>query len=169
MAIVPINNEDWGFETNCYVCEPKNERGLRVAFFHDTVEELVFAEFELSNDYSGAPTLVHGGVTLAIADEAMAWACIACGHQWAVTSETSTSFLGALYIGKRYRVEARVVAADDTSMSTTAVISDMESRVRVRSQARFSTLGPAQAGRLTGAAEGTIANSYLRATAPPAQ
>jgi len=45
----------------------------------------VFAEFELDADYSGAPTLVHGGVTLALLDEAMSWATIALGGKFAYT------------------------------------------------------------------------------------
>lgn len=72
MTTIRLHNEDWGFETNCFVCEPKNEHGLGISFFHDTDRNLVTAEFELSHTFSGAPTLVHGGITLAVLDEAMA-------------------------------------------------------------------------------------------------
>ena len=131
-------------------------------FFHDTELDCVFGEFQLSNDYSGAPNFVHGGITLALADEAMAWACIACGHQWAVTTETSTRFLGAVYVGKAYRIEARIVDRNETTMTTQAQVVDPKGRIRVESRATFTTLGEAQAARAVGDRSGSIPGDYLR-------
>ena len=56
--------------------------------------------------------MLHGGVTLAVLDEAMAWACIAIGRQWAVTSETSTRFHRAIYVDKPHVVEAEIIEQD---------------------------------------------------------
>ena len=84
-----LHNDDWGYETNCFVCEQRNEGGLRVPFFHDTERNVVEADLRLSDTYSGAPTLLHGGVLLAVLDEAMAWATIAIAGQWALTSASS--------------------------------------------------------------------------------
>ena len=109
MSLIPLHNDDLGYETNCFVCEQSNADGLRIPFFHDTERNLVSAEFSLSNTFSGAPTVVHGGVSLAVLDEAMAWACIAIGRQWAVTTETSARFHRVVRVGSRYRVEAEVV------------------------------------------------------------
>lgn len=155
MTVIGIHNEDWGFETNCFVCEPTNERGLRIPFFHDTERHIVFAEFELDHGFSGAPSLVHGGVTLAVLDEAMAWACIAIGKRWAVTTETSTRFHRAVYVDKRYRVEAAVVGSDEPTgddttgtMRCTARVLDARDQVRAEATATFTTLGEAQAARL---------------------
>ena len=30
-----LDNDAWGFESSCFVCEGRNERGLRVPSFHD--------------------------------------------------------------------------------------------------------------------------------------
>lgn len=147
-----LHNEDWGFETNCFVCEPTNERGLRIPFFHDDDLDVVAAEFELTDVFSGAPTLVHGGVTLAVMDEAMAWACIAIGHRWAVTTETTTRFHRAVRVGSRYRVEAHVVDHIGDTLRTRAELFDRRDVLRVESTATFTTLGEAQAVRLAGAA-----------------
>jgi len=149
--MIRLHNDDWGCETNCFVCEPRNPAGLRIPFFHDVEHHLVLAEFELDDAYSGAPTLVHGGVTLAVLDEAMAWACIAIGRQWAVTTETTTRFHRALRVGSRYRVEAEVVDHVDTTMSTTARVLDRRDVLRAEASATFATLGEAQAVRLAGA------------------
>lgn len=151
MARHRLHNDDWGFETNCFVCEPTNERGLQLAFFHDDDSDIVTAEFELTDEFSGAPTLVHGGVTLAVMDEAMAWACIAIGRRWAVTIETTTRFHRAVRVGGRYRVEARIEGHVGESIRTTAELFDRRDVLRVESSATFTTLGEAQAMRLAGA------------------
>ena len=162
MALIRLHNADWGFETNCFVCEPTNDRGLQIPFFHDTERSIVTAEFELSDTFSGAPTLVHGGVTLAVIDEAMAWACIAIGRQWAVTSETTTRFDRAVRVGSRYRVEAEVVEHVGTTMNTTARVIDRRDVVRAEASATFTTLGEAQAARLSGTEIDDANRAYLR-------
>ena len=58
-TMIRLHNDDWGYETNCFVCEPRNERGLQIAFFHDVDRSVVTAEFELDDAHSGAPTLVQ--------------------------------------------------------------------------------------------------------------
>lgn len=147
-----LHNDDWGFETNCFVCEPSNIGGLQIPFFHDTERGLVTAEFQLTDTFSGAPTLVHGGVTLAVLDEAMAWACIAIGRQWAVTTETTTRFDRVVRVGSHYRVEAEVVGHVDTTMRTMGRVLDRRDVVRVEATATFTTLGEAQAVRIAGGA-----------------
>ena len=112
---------------------------------------MVTAEFELDDTFSGAPTLVHGGVTLAVLDEAMAWACIAIGRRWAVTTETTTRFHRAVRIGRRYRVGPRIVEHVDTTIRTEAKVLDHDDVVRCEATATFTSLGVAQATRLAGA------------------
>jgi hypothetical protein len=57
----PLHNRDWGFETNCFVCEPANASGLRVRFMHDEQGRRVVAPFNLSNVFSGAPQTSTAG------------------------------------------------------------------------------------------------------------
>ena len=156
VALLALHNDDLGYETNCFVCEQRNEKGLRIPFFHDTERNLVNAEFSLSNTFSGAPTLVHGGVSLALLDEAMAWACIAIGRQWAVTSETTTRFDRAVYVDKPHRVEAEIVERTDIEIVTTGRIVDLKGRVRAESRATFTVLGEAQLKRAAGETGDTI-------------
>ncbi|MGA9276429.1 PaaI family thioesterase [Ilumatobacter sp.] len=144
MARIPLSNDDLGYDTNCFVCERTNEAGLRIPFFHDTERNVVTAEFALTNSYSGAPTLVHGGVSLAVLDEAMAWACIAIGRQWAVTSETSTKFHRAVYVDKPHIVEAEIVEQTDADIVTIGRILNLKGVVRAESRATFTALGEAQ-------------------------
>lgn len=115
------------------------------------------AEVNLSDDFSGAPTMVHGGVILAVLDEAMAWACIAVARQWAVTAETTTRFERAVRVDTAYRVEARIAARADDAISTAAQVLDQRGRVRAEATARFTPLGEAQLLRAAGADQVTDA------------
>jgi acyl-coenzyme A thioesterase PaaI-like protein len=65
---------------------------------------------------------VHGGVSLAIADEAMAWAVIALRSRWAVTKEVTATFERPIEIDGAYRVEARVVGEEDKRVRAEATI-----------------------------------------------
>ena len=161
MTRIRLHNDDWGYETNCFVCEPRNERGLRIPFFHDTELGAVVADWELSDAHSGAPSLVHGGVVLAVLDEAMAWACIAIGHRWAVTTETTTRFERPVRVGRRHRVEAQVVSHQGTAMSCHARVLDRDDRECAAARATFTTLGEAQATRLARAEIDDAHRDYL--------
>jgi len=161
MAIHRLHNENWGIQTNCFVCEPTNDHGLKIPFWHDDEREVVTAEFELATDFSGAPTLVHGGVTLAVLDEAMAWACIAIGEQWAVTTETTTTFHRPVRVDRRYRVDACVVDHVDGMMHTRAEVIGERGEIRAEAEAGFTTLGAAQVTRLSGLEVGAANRRFV--------
>jgi uncharacterized protein (TIGR00369 family) len=141
----PLTNAGWGFESNCFVCEPKNESGLRLPFFHDEEAGAVLAEFQLDDRFSGAPSYAHGGIVLAVLDEAMAWAAIAVAGQWAVTKETAARFDRPVRIGQAHQVRAYVDAASDESIAARAEIRDAKDRVCAAAEATFTPLGEAQA------------------------
>ena len=151
MTIERLSNERWGFASNCFVCETKNAAGLAIPFFHDTDASTVFAEFTLDDRFSGAPAYLHGGVTLAILDEAMAWAAIAVAGQWAVTHTTSTTFDKPVRVGQPYRVEATILEIADERIDASAAVLDARGLVRARSTATFVALGEAQAVDAIGA------------------
>ena len=144
MTIERLSNERWGFSSNCFVCEPSNAVGLRQRFFHDTVADLVVADLELGSSHSGAPSYVHGGVQLALLDEAMAWAAIAVAERFAVTASFSSTFHHPIKIDRRYRLEAAIDAV--TATDTVGVGAD---HGRPRPGAHF---GRGHAGRAVGRA-----------------
>lgn len=157
-----LHNEDWGFDSNCFVCEPRNDAGLRIPFHHDPGRNLVVATFTLGNGFSGAPSYVHGGVTLAVLDEAMAWAAIAIGGKFAVTTQTTTRFVRPVLVDKTYAVEARITAQTDGHIETTAHVTFGDGKRCAESTATLVVLGEAQAARATGAEPSTLPASYLR-------
>jgi uncharacterized protein (TIGR00369 family) len=162
MALRRLHNEDWGFETNCFVCEPRNAGGLRIPFHHDDDLAAVVATFSLDATFSGAPSYVHGGVSLAVLDEAQAWATIALGGKLAVTAETTTRFERPVLVGETYRVEARLTDQDDARITTEGQILDQKGRACAISAATFVVLGAAQAVEATGATADAIDPDLLR-------
>ena len=161
-----LTNENWGFETNCFVCEPRNEAGLRIPFFHDDTTDTVTADFELDGRFTGAPNYLHGGVLLAILDEAMAWAAIAIAHRWAVTAETTTRFEHPVRTGRTYTVNATItdpVAEGSASLGAAASITDAKGRTCATATATFVVLGEAQAIDALGGHADLASSDYLRA------
>lgn len=163
MSVLPLTNERWGFASNCFACEPTNDAGLRIPFFHDTDAETVFAEFSLDDRFSGAPAYLHGGVTLTILDEAMAWAAIAVAGQWAVTHTTATTFDRPIKVGSTYRVEASIANVEPDRIMATATVTDQCGRTRARAEATFVPLGAAQAIDAIGGAAFGADTEYFRA------
>ncbi len=137
-----------------------NAQGLRIPFFHDTELDAVVATFMPRRRLQRAPSFVHGGVTLAVLDEAMAWACIAIAHRWAVTIETSTSFRKPVRIDVEHRVEARIVEVGGDRIDCEATVFDSRQNARADARASFAVLGEAQAVRAIGGDLG-VDRSYL--------
>lgn len=146
-----LTNDGWGFESNCFVCEPANSNGLRIPFSHDVEGEIVFADFLLDGRFSGAPSYVHGGVTLAILDEAVAWAAIAIGGKFAVTHTTTTVFDRPVKVGIPYRVEARIADSGSERITALAEVRDERGKLRASTRAELVVLGAAQAADAIGA------------------
>ena len=143
--IRPLTNDGWGFPSNCFVCATANESGLRVPFQHDDEEDVVFADFTFDERFSGAPTYVHGGLTLALLDEAVAWAAIAVGGKFAVTHVTTTTFDRPVRVGVPYRVVAAVVDQTTERIIADGRVLDGGGKLRASCRAELVILGPAQA------------------------
>lgn len=157
----PLDPRAWGFPTRCYVCEPDNPSGLRVPFSFDEETRTVLAEFTLGSEYSGAPKYLHGGVVVALLDEAMAWAAIASGGRFAVVRETTTTFEHGVRVGQPHRIEARVDTAGTVRIEASARMVDAAGRRCARSRARLVVLSQDAARAAIGVVEGDDAR-YLR-------
>lgn len=162
-----LTNEDWGFSSNCFVCEPTNDAGLQMPFYVDEDAAVVCAEMKLDQRFSGAPAYVHGGLTLAVMDEAGSWATIALAKQFAVTKETSTRFLRPVRIDRAYRVEARVVEHGQDTLSTRVEVLDHKDRVCAETEASWIPLSAADALDAIGVEVEGAATEFLKRPAPP--
>lgn len=145
-----LHNDDWGLASNCFVCEAKNDAGLRLEVFADDDRKLVEADVRLGDAFSGAPAVVHGGITLAVLDEVQAWAVIALGQQWAVTTETGATFQLPVWVDHPYRAVGRIVSHEGDRFTTTGQILDPDDRICVESRSVFQAIGEATATAITG-------------------
>ena len=161
MALRLLDNASWGFDSNCFVCEPTNPRGLGIRYSHDEEREMVVAEFTLGQEFSGVPRYVHGGVVLAVLDDAMAWAAIAIAGRWAVIQHTATTFERPVRLDVAHRVEAPGAGSDDASVTARATVADGRGRVCARPHARLSVMSAARA-RLAVGTVGDEHAHYLR-------
>lgn len=137
----PLTNDRWGYESSCFVCEKSNAHGLQIPFQLDDDGTTVSAAFRLGAQYSGAPSLVHGGLSLAVLDEAQAWAVIAVTNKWGLTRRTESSFDGAVFIDHDNEVRATIVEDGDAEVRTAAVLLDHTGTEVVRSTATFTVVG----------------------------
>jgi uncharacterized protein (TIGR00369 family) len=162
VTVHELDNTEWGFPSNCFVCEAGNPAGLRIAFRYDDEREVVFADFSLAEVFSGAPRYAHGGIVLAILDEAMAWTAIARARAFATTRTTSATFLRPVRIGRPHRVEARLVSQADDALDLAATVTDARGKACAEASSRFARLSARQAADAVGRPPGRDEAGFVR-------
>ena len=88
----------------CYVCGPDNAAGLHVQFVADG-DHGSRASYTARTEHDGWPGLLHGGVTFALMDEAMAWALHFQGLL-GVTARDETRFRQQVQAGTELTIRA---------------------------------------------------------------
>ncbi len=136
MSRRPLTNA-FAFETRCFVCDQDNEGGLRQRFFLDDELNRVVAEFVPSADHSGAPNYAHGGVTMAVLDEAMAWAIIAMKERFGLTRRVEMDFIRPVPIGVTHEVHAWVESFEGRSLMARAELRNPDGKLCVAAKASY--------------------------------
>jgi acyl-coenzyme A thioesterase PaaI-like protein len=90
---------------NCFACGPENKVGLHLHFDGDGDE--VVAAVRLAPDYQGWRGIAHGGIVMALLDEAMAHAAGFAGHR-GVTASVNVRFRRPVPIDRMVDVRGRV-------------------------------------------------------------
>ncbi|GAC1345426.1 MAG: hypothetical protein NVSMB29_19640 [Candidatus Dormibacteria bacterium] len=134
----------FGFPTNCFVCEPANAAGLRLAFFHDDERNVVVARHTFRSEHSGAPSLVHGGVLAAACDDAMVWTAIAIAGHFALTAETRLTYLLPVPIDQELSITSRLIGRVGRQVWLLADVR-VGDTVHVRAESRATLLSDAMA------------------------
>lgn len=156
-----LTNDDWGLDSSCFVCEPRNNAGLQLELWADDDTGQVWTDLNLGAAFSGAPTLVHGGISLAVLDEVQAWAVIALAGSWAVTVETAAAFPRPILLDTDYRAIGEVTGREGDRISTSGRIETPKGLVCVTSTATFQAIGEAEAVRFSGSDVSEANRSYL--------
>jgi acyl-coenzyme A thioesterase PaaI-like protein len=151
----------FSFESRCFVCDEANTGGMRQQFYLDEDAGRVVAEFAPTADHSGAPNYAHGGASMAVLDDAMAWAVIALKERFGLTHRVEVEFLRPVRVGVAHSVEAWVESEDGRSMTARGELRSPSGKVCVSATARYTVMTLQEAEQAIGAAAGTAA-SYTR-------
>ena len=161
MSRKPLTNT-FAFDTRCFVCDQENEGGLRQRFFLEEDRGRVVAEFIPSADHSGAPNYAHGGVSMAVLDDAMAWAIIAIKDRFGLTRKAEVEFFRPLLVGRAYEVQAWVESFESRSLVACAELRSSDGQLCVAAKAIYTVLTLEEAEQAIGAGART-AVSYTGA------
>ena len=123
----------------CFACGPENEIGLRLQFERMDGEG-VYALTTLRAEFQGWRGIAHGGVALALLDEAMAHAAGAAGHR-GVTASMNARFRKAVPLGEQLRIEGRVKWMRHKVLQLEASIMDSSGTVLLEGEGRFVSQG----------------------------
>lgn len=90
--------------SNCVVCSPSNDRGLRLEF-SASEDGSVQARFDCDRVFEGYASVLHGGMISSLLDGAMTNCLFARGHP-GVTAELTVRFRHPVRTGKPVTVRA---------------------------------------------------------------
>jgi len=117
----------FGFET-CFACGPANARGLRLSFEREG--DQVIATAVPPREFGGYGTILHGGLTSTLLDEAMAWAVYGLLDRLSMTTELRVRFLGPVRCNDALTVVGRVASHDAQGAVAHAEVRDSAGVVR---------------------------------------
>ncbi len=150
-----LTRDDLAVETRCYVCDPANAEGLRVAFFLDEEAGRVQADYTPAAAHAGAPGVTHGGVLGAILDDAMAWAVNALSGSFGLTRRGEIEYTRIVRPGESYSVAAWIAELDGNRAAAVAELRDAEGRLCCATRGEFSLVSTAEAKALFARGAGT--------------
>lgn len=133
MSSIPID------DGRCFACGPENEIGLHLRF-ERLDDDGVCARATLGPEFQGWKGIAHGGIALALLDEAMAHAAGAAGYR-GVTASMNARFRKPVPLGARIRIEGRVQWVRRSVLEIHASVTDDAGAVLVEAEGRFVAQG----------------------------
>lgn len=154
----PLTNT-FAFGTLCFVCDPDNAGGMRQQFYLDDDLGRVVAEFVPEAAHSGAPNYTHGGASMAVLDDAMAWAIIALKERFGITRKCEVDFIRPVMIGASHDVQAWVESFEDRALLARAEMRNSDGKLCVAAKATYIVMTLDEAQNAIGA-DATSAAQY---------
>ncbi len=126
---------------NCFACGPDNAAGMHLQFERAADgEEGVRADVTLAAQYQGWRGVAHGGIVMALLDEAMAHAAGYAGHR-GVTASVNVRFRRPVPLEVPIEVRGRVAWQRRSVLGVEAAIYDAAGSVLVQSEGRVVSRG----------------------------
>ena len=132
MSEMPID------DGRCFACGPENPIGLKLRFERDG--DGVVAHVVLAPNFQGWRDIAHGGIAIALLDEAMAHAAAAAGHR-GVTASLNARFRKPVPLGEPLTIYGRVLATRMNVLSLEARVTDGTGERLVDGSAQFLSRG----------------------------
>jgi uncharacterized protein (TIGR00369 family) len=123
---------------NCFACGPDNPQGMHLHFEADG--EGVLCRATLEAKYQGWRGVVHGGIAMALVDEAMAHAAGFAGHR-GVTASVNVRFRKPVPVGEPILVRGRVTWHRRNVLGVEAQILNEAGTVLVQGEGSFVSRG----------------------------
>lgn len=126
----------------CFACGPENAIGLHLHFEPDG--DGVVARTQLRGDFQGWQGIAHGGIAMALLDEAMAHASGAAGHR-GVTASINVRFRKPVPLDVPLTVRGNVQWTRRKVLGLHAEIRDERDTVLAEGEGHFVSMGPLDA------------------------
>jgi acyl-coenzyme A thioesterase PaaI-like protein len=128
---------------NCFACGPSNPIGMHL-HFDRAAGEGVIARLELAPVYQGWRGIAHGGIVMALLDEAMAHAAGFAGHR-GVTANVSVRFRKPVLLEQPIEVRGRVRWQRRNVLGVAADVLDGAGNLLAHAEGSFVSLGRLEA------------------------
>ena len=125
---------------NCFACGPDNPVGMHLHFDRAEDADGVRAHVTLAPQYQGWRGIAHGGIVMALLDEAMAHAAGFAGHR-GVTASVNVRFRKPVPLETPIEVRGRVAWRRRNVLGVEATIFDRAGSVLVQGAGHFVSRG----------------------------
>jgi acyl-coenzyme A thioesterase PaaI-like protein len=125
---------------NCFACGPDNPIGMRLHFDASPDGEGVVAGVTLASDYQGWRGIAHGGIVMALLDEAMAHAAGFAGHR-GLTASVSVRFRKPVPLERPIEVRGRVTWRRRNVLGVQGDVFDDNGDLLARAEGSFVSRG----------------------------
>jgi uncharacterized protein (TIGR00369 family) len=131
---------------NCFACGPENPIGLHLHFDRAADSAGVVARFTLAPEYQGWRGVAHGGIVMALLDEAMAYAAGFAGHR-GVSAAMKVRFRKPVPLETPLEARGRVTWQRRGVLGVEAAIHASDGTLLVQAEGSFVSRGRLDAAR----------------------